>query len=85
MNLPVDLPTGWTVEECSFGVLIEAPNPDGRIIGGMTVSEKARGYTPGIAPVRMPVGIAPYRGRGSRKNLYQDAIASPITITGWRG
>lgn len=84
LKLPVDLPSGWTAEANSFGVLIEARNADGRIIGGMTVDEKMRGYTPGIARVRAS-DIDAYCGRGWKEALYRDAIDRLITITGWRG
>lgn len=84
LKLPIDLPPGWTAEICSFGILIEARNADGRIIGGMTVNEKTRGYAPGIAQVRRGQ-IDPYRGRGWRRSLYEDAIDRLMTITGWRG
>lgn len=84
LTLPVDLPSGWTAEKCSFGVLIEARDAAGRTIGGMTVDEAMRGFSPGSAPVKRS-DIEPYRGRGWRVALYRDAIDALTTINGWRG
>ncbi|QMI49998.1 hypothetical protein [Burkholderia sp. MBR-1] len=75
-KLPIELPSGWTAEQCSFGVLLEAKGPDGRFIGGITVNEKVRGYALGISPVRTAdVESSIYQGRGWREKLYRDAVS----------
>jgi hypothetical protein len=81
LKLPVDLPSGWTAEVCSFGILIEARNADGRVLGGMTVDESTRGFASGISRVKASEGDS-YRGKGWKEALYRDAIDGLIAITG---
>jgi hypothetical protein len=81
LKLPVDLPSGWTTEVCSFSILNEARNADGRVLGGMTVDENICGYAPGISRVKASEGD-PYRGKGCKEALYRDAIDRLIAITG---
>lgn len=74
VSLPILLPEHWTAEAIrSYGVVIEAYSPDGCGLGAITVSEEARGYALGMAPVwQMSVK---YTGRGWRERLYADAVA----------
>lgn len=64
------LPENWEVEERSVGVVIGAVE-GGQHQGMVTVCEKARNFTLGMASVR---DQGTYKGRGWREALYRDAI-----------
>ena len=68
MRIPIVLPEGWTVEETSsYGIVLTAA--DGQ--GSVTVSEKMRGFSLGITPVRRKGG---FDGRIWKVALYDAAV-----------
>lgn len=68
MRIPIILPEGWTVEEpSSYGIVINAI--DGQ--GSVTVSEKMRGFTLGVMPVRRKGN---FDGRKWKVALYDAAV-----------
>jgi hypothetical protein len=73
IELPVQLPDGWSVEaDESFGVVITG------ILNGhsgfVTVNEQRRGFALGMCRVANTPTL--YSGRYWRKELYEAAIAS---------
>lgn len=73
MNLPVELPAGWSAEtDPTMGVIITAVGADGGK-GFATVSEAKRAFGLGICS---PRERKLYAGRYWRKELYEEAIAA---------
>lgn len=73
MNLPVELPAGWSAEtDPTLGVIITAVGADGGK-GFATVSEAKRAFDLGICS---PRERKLYAGRYWRKELYKEAIVA---------
>ena len=68
MDIPIQLPSGWSLEWAAPRVaIIRAPGPY-----FITVDERLRNFALGHGPVYD--SAYDYTGRGWRKRLYRDAI-----------
>lgn len=77
VEVPTQLPDHWRASSDPRGVVIDAVDAEGRMLGSVTVSEQVRGFSFGVCDVRTPSGGGnKYVGRGWKKQLYADAIAA---------
>ena len=73
-SVPVTLPAHWDFESAWCGVILNASNAAGCLLGSVTVCEKTRGYVLGMSRVRVSAEEAQYAGSGWREHLYSDAV-----------
>lgn len=76
VDVPVQLPKGWQALSDPRGVVIDAFDEEGRMLGSITVCEQVRGFTPGVSTVYPKSGAKKYAGRGWKQQLYADAVES---------
>ena len=76
VDVPTQLPEGWRASSDPRGVVIDAIDAEGRMLGSVTVCEQVRGFTPGVCTVYPKRGAKKYAGRGWKQQLYSDAVAS---------
>lgn len=70
------LPDHWRASSDPRGVVIDAVNADGRMLGSVTVCEQVRGFALGVCGVPKPPVGGKYVGRGWKQQLYADAVAA---------
>lgn len=76
VEVPTQLPDGWRASSDSRGVVIDAFDAEGRMLGSVTVCEQVRAFALGVCGVRTPSGGSKYTGRGWKQKLYADAVAA---------
>lgn len=74
MNLPIELPEGWSTERYDNDcVTVYAPSQYGR--SAVTLNIKERSFVLGVMrPRRTVLGVDVYRGRGWQAQLFTAAV-----------